>query len=299
MKDKKVIFMGTPLFAVGVLEKLIEYTTVVAVVTQRDKEVGRKKILTPSAVKKIALENNIKVLTPDRIRDSIDEINSIDCDIIVTCAYGQIIPEEILYHPKYKTINVHASLLPKYRGGAPIQRAIMDGCDVTGVTIMFTDKGMDTGNIISKKGINININDDIISLNDKLSMLGAELLIETLPSIFDGTCCNIKQDDSLSSIARLITRDDEELNFDDDAINVYNKIRALSNIGAYVKLNDFNMKIFKAEIGDKSSLEPGCVTMDKSIRISTRTNDIIVLELQIPGKKRMLAKDYLNGKKTK
>ena len=144
-----------------------------------------------------------------------------------------------------------------------------------------------------------NINDDIISLTDKLSMLGAELLIETLPSIFDGTCCNIKQDDSLSSIARLITRDDEELNFDDDAINVYNKIRALSNIGAYVKLNDFNMKIFKAEIGDKSSLEPGCVTMDKSIRISTRTNDIIVLELQIPGKKRMIAKDYLNGKKTK
>ena len=299
MKDKKVIFMGTPLFAVGVLEKLIEYTTVVAVVTQRDKEVGRKKILTPSAVKKIALENNIKVLTPDRIRDSIDEINSIDCDIIVTCAYGQIIPEEILYHPKYKTINVHASLLPKYRGGAPVQRAIMDGCDITGVTIMFTDKGMDTGNIISKKEINININDDIISLNDKLSMLGAELLIETLPSIFDDTCCSIKQDDSLSSIARLITRDDEELNFDDDAINVYNKIRALSNIGAYVKLNDFNMKIFKAEIGDKSSLEPGCVTMDKSIRISTRTNDIIVLELQIPGKKRMLAKDYLNGKKTK
>ena len=299
MKDKKVIFMGTPLFAVEVLEKLIEYTTVVAVVTQRNKEVGRKKILTPSAVKKIALENNIKVLTPDRIRDSIDEINSIDCDIIVTCAYGQIIPEEILYHPKYKTINVHASLLPKYRGGAPIQRAIMDGCDVTGVTIMFTDKGMDTGNIISKKEINININDDIISLNDKLSMLGAELLIETLPSIFDGTCCSIKQDDSLSSIARIITRDDEELNFDDDAINVYNRIRALSNIGAYVKLDDFNMKIFKAEIGDKSSLEPGCITMDKSIRISTRTNDIVVQELQIPGKKRMLARDYLNGKKTK
>lgn len=299
MKDKKVIFMGTPLFAVEVLEKLIEYTTVVAVVTQRDKEVGRKRILTPSAVKKIALENNIKVLTPSRIRDSIEEINAIDCDIIVTCAYGQIIPEEILYHPKYKTVNVHASLLPKYRGGAPIQRAIMDGCDVTGVTIMFTDKGMDTGNIISKKEISIDMDDDIISLSDKLSTLGAELLIETLPSIFDGTCCSIKQDDSLSSIARIITRDDEELNFDDDAINVYNRIRALSNIGAYVKLDDFNMKIFKAEIGDKSSLEPGCITMDKSIRISTRTNDIVVQELQIPGKKRMLARDYLNGKKTK
>ena len=299
MKDKKVIFMGTPWFSVKVLEKLIECTNVVAVITQEDKEVGRKRILTPSAVKEVALKNGIEVFTPSGIRDSVDLINAIDCDIIVTCAYGQMIPSEILYHPKYKTVNVHASLLPRYRGGAPIQRAIMDGCDVTGVTIMFTDKGMDTGDIVSKREVNISFDDDIVSLSDKLSVVGAELLIETLPSIFNGTCCRIKQDDSVSSVAKLITREDEELSFDDDAVNVYNKIRALSNIGAYFRFNDCNIKIFKARIGELSSLKAGSVVMDKEFRIATRTNDIVVLELQVSGKKRMFAKDYLNGIKNK
>ena len=149
MKDKKVIFMGTPLFACPVLEALIKNTNVVAVITQPDKEVGRKKILTPSPIKEIAIKNNIEVYTPLKIKDEVKKINNIDADIIVTCAYGQIIPEEILYHPRYHTINVHASLLPKYRGGAPIQRAIMNGDDKTGVTIMYTDKGVDSGDIIS------------------------------------------------------------------------------------------------------------------------------------------------------
>lgn len=295
MKDKKVIFMGTPLFACPVLEALIENTNVVAVITQPDKEVGRKRLLTPSPIKEIAIKNNIKVYTPIKIKDEIEKINSIDADIIVTCAYGQIIPEEILYHPKYHTINVHASLLPNYRGGAPIQRAIMNGDDKTGITIMFTDKGMDSGDIITSKSIPIDINDNIETLSKKLSNLGAALLIDTLPSIFNNTCKRIKQSNEQCSFSPIIKREDEKINFNDKAINIYNKIRALSNIGAYASIDDLNIKIFSCSIGDKSTKEVGTITIDKDIKVSTIDNDIIIKELQIPGKKRMSSKDYLNG----
>ena len=295
MKDKKVIFMGTPLFACPVLEALIENTNVVAVITQPDKEVGRKRVLTPSPIKEIAIKNNIEVYTPIKIKDEIEKINSIDADIIVTCAYGQIIPEEILYHSKYHTINVHASLLPKYRGGAPIQRAIMNGDDKTGITIMFTDKGMDSGDIIISRSIPIDINDNIETLSKKLSNLGAELLIDTLPSIFNNTCERIKQSNEQCSFSPIIKREDEKINFNDKAINIYNKIRALSNIGAYASLDDLNIKIFSCSIGDKSTKDAGTITIDKDIRVSTIDNDIIIKELQIPGKKRISSKDYLNG----
>lgn len=295
MKDKKVIFMGTPLFACPVLESLIKNTNVVAIITQPDKEVGRKKILTPSPIKEIAVKNNIKVYTPIKIKDEIEKINSIDADIIVTCAYGQIIPEEILYHPKYNTINVHASLLPKYRGGAPIQRAIMNGDDKTGITIMFTDKGMDSGDIITSRSIPIDINDNIETLSMKLSNLGAELLIDTLPSIFNNTCDRVKQSNEQCSFSPIIKREDEKICFKDKAINIYNKIRALSNIGAYACLSDLNIKIFGCSIGDRSTKEVGTITINKDIRVSTIDNDIIIKELQIPGKKKMSSKDYLNG----
>ena len=224
MKDKKVIFMGTPLFACPVLEALIKNTNVVAVITQPDKEVGRKKILTPSPIKEIAIKNNIEVYTPLKIKDEVKKINNIDADIIVTCAYGQIIPEEILYHPRYHTINVHASLLPRYRGGAPIQRAIMNGDDKTGVTIMYTDKGVDSGDIISSKSIPIDIDDDIETLSKKLANLGADLLLDTLPSIFNNTCKRIKQSNEECSFSPIIKREDEKISFKDNAINIYNNM---------------------------------------------------------------------------
>ena len=295
MNDLKILYMGTPDFSVLPLERLIENYNVIGVVTQPDKEVGRKKIITPSPIKEIAIKNNIKVYTPIKIKDEIKKINNIDADIIVTCAYGQIIPEEILYHPKYHTINVHASLLPKYRGGAPIQRALMNGDDKTGITIMFTDKGMDSGDIITTKSILIDINDNIETLSNKLSTLGAELLIDTLPSIFNNTCDRIKQSNEQCSFSPIIKREDEKISFKDKSINIYNKIRALSNIGVYASLDDLNIKIFSCSIGDKSTKEVGTITIDKDIKVSTIDNDIIIKELQIPGKKKISSKDYLNG----
>ena len=153
MKDKKVVFIGTPYFACKVLERLIEETNVIGVVTQPDKEVGRKKVKTFSMVREMALKNNIKVFDPIRIKDSVDEINALGADIYITAAYGQMLPEELFNFPKYKTINVHGSLLSKLRGGAPIQRAIINGDEKTGITIMKVQKGMDSGDIFLKQEI--------------------------------------------------------------------------------------------------------------------------------------------------
>ena len=191
----KVIFMGTPDFAVLVLDKLIKLTDVVLVVTQPDKLVGRKQELKFSPIKEKALENNIKVFQPVKLRDEMDEVLNTEADLIVTCAYGQILPEAILNHPKIAPINVHASLLPKLRGGAPIHHAIIDGYDKTGVTIMYMAKGMDDGDIISQEEIIIDKDDNVGTLHDKLSVIGANLLEKTLPSIIDGTNNRIKQDE--------------------------------------------------------------------------------------------------------
>ena len=179
----RIVFMGTPEFSVPILEMLIKNYDVVAVVTQPDKEVGRKRILTQSPVKELALKNSIPVLTPRRIREEFDDVLRFNPDIIVTCAYGQIVPSVILNYPEYGCINVHASLLPKYRGGAPIQRVIMNGECKTGVTIMYMNQGLDTGDMIEKKEILIDINDNYTTLHDKLSSVGTTLLEEVLPNI--------------------------------------------------------------------------------------------------------------------
>ena len=181
MKDLKVIFMGTPIFAVPVLEYLIKNTNLVLVITKKDTYEGRKRVLTYSPVKKCALENNIDVITPDKIKDAFEEISEINPDIIITCAYGKIVPECILSIPKLGCINVHASLLPKYRGASPIQSAILNGETKTGVTIMYMDKGMDTGDIISMESISIDDNDNLETLSNKLSILGANLIEKTVP----------------------------------------------------------------------------------------------------------------------
>ncbi len=171
MKDLKVIFMGTPVFCVPILEELIKETNVLAVVTQPDKEVGRKHEISFSPIKKVAIKNNIKVLQPVKIKEEYEDIISLNPDIIITCAYGQIVPLAILNCPKYGCINVHASLLPKLRGGAPIHKAIINGYDKTGITIMYMDKGMDTGDMIEKAEVKIEDNDTAESLHDKLSAI--------------------------------------------------------------------------------------------------------------------------------
>ena len=203
----KVIFMGTPDFAVPVLEGLIENYEVILVVSQPDKKVGRKQELKNTPIKEVALKHNIPVFQPVKIREDYQEIIDLNPDIIVTCAYGQIIPKAILDCPKLGCINVHASLLPKLRGGAPIHKAIIDGYKTTGITIMYMDVKMDDGDIISQKEIDITDDDNLESLHDKLSVLGKELLLETLPSIIDGTNERIKQNEDEVTFAYNIKRE--------------------------------------------------------------------------------------------
>lgn len=297
MKDKKIVFMGTPEFSVPVLDALIKNYEVVGVVTQPDKEVGRKKVLTKSPVKILAEENNIKVLQPKRLRDDYQNILDLNPDMIVTCAYGQILPKELLEYPKYKTINVHASLLPKYRGGAPIHHAIINGEKTTGITIMRTDVGMDDGDIIVKEEIDIKDDDDYNSLSNKLSILGKDLLIKTLPDIFNEKVEYIKQNELEVTYAYTIKREDEKLDFNKTTKEIYNKIRALSETGSYAILDNEEIKIYRARYGSKIGSINGqilCIYKD-GIGVSTSDGEIIITTIQVPGKKKMLVKDYLNG----
>ena len=227
MKDKNVVFMGTPEFAVPVLEMLIEKTNVIMVVTQPDKIVGRKKEIKFSPVKEVAIKHNIEVFQPSKIRLDYEPLKDLDIDLIVTCAFGQILPKEVLDLPKYGSINVHASILPKYRGSAPIEYAIMNGDKKTGVTIMYMDEGMDTGDIIKISKLPIEDNDTGGSIHDKLSILGKDTLECTLKDIFNGNITRIKQGDEFS-IAPKITREDEHIDFNNNGINIINKIRAFN-----------------------------------------------------------------------
>lgn len=301
MKDLKVIFMGTPDFCVPILEELIKKCTVIAVVTQPDKEVGRKKVLTPSPIKEVALKNNIKVLQPVKIKEEYQDIIDLNPDIIITCAYGQIVPEVILNAPKYGCINVHASLLPKLRGGAPIHKAIINGYKKTGITIMYMDKGMDTGDMISKKEVDITDFDTAETLHDKLQKASVPLLMETLPSIINGTNKREKQNNLEATYAYNVSREDEHVNFNDTSLNVYNKIRGLNSWpGAYATLDDKNIKLWVSKISDNVyDKKPGTiVNLNKDgMEVVTKDKSILITELQLPGKKKMNIKDFINGNK--
>lgn len=301
MKNKKVVFMGTPIFSVPVLEMLIEKTNVILVVTQEDKKSGRKGVITFSPVKKCAIENNIEVYQPHKIKEEFGYILEKKPDIIITCAYGQIIPPELLYTPKYQAINVHASLLPKYRGGAPIHRAIMNGETKTGITIMYMDEGMDTGDIISMKKIDINNDDNVGILHDKLSILGKELLYETLESIFKGENKRIKQDDAKASLASVITREDEHIDFNQKSEVIYNKVRGLYPFPcSYTLLNDEIIKVCECEVGfsSKNGVTGEIINLYKNgIGVKTKDGEIIIKRLKPSGKNEMDSSSYLNGKK--
>ena len=297
MKDKNVVFMGTPDFAVPILEMLIEKTNVILVVTQPDKEVGRKKELTYSPVKKVALEHNIKVFQPNKIRLDYDTLKKLDIDLIVTCAFGQILPKEVLDLPKYGSINVHASILPKYRGSAPIQWALINGDKTTGISIMYMDEGMDTGDIIKISEIAIEDNDDVGTLHDKLSVLGKDTLESTLEDIFNKTNKRIKQGDNYS-IAPKIKREDEHINFNDNGKNIINKIRALSPCPlANILIDDIEIKVIKAKYKKSSVNVSGkIVEVNKNNLGISCLDGIIYLEKIKPmGKKEMDIKNFLNG----
>lgn len=299
MKDKRVIFMGTPEFSVPVLEMLIENTNVVLVVTQPDKEVGRHHELKATPVKECALKHNIEVYQPIKIRNEYEHILEMNPDIIITCAYGQIIPSILLDTPKYKAINVHASLLPKLRGGSPLHKCIIDGYKETGVTIMYMAPGMDDGDIITQRSVEIKDTDNVGIIHDKLSIMGRDLLLETLPNIFSGNITRTKQDPNEVTYAYNIKREEEKIDFNKTAREVFNQIRGMYPFPvAYTTLNGEVIKICEVRIGNSSKGKPGEIieTSKDGISVMCKDKNIIIIRLKPSGKKEMTAKDYLNGK---
>lgn len=297
MKNKNIVFMGTPDFSVPVLKMLIENTNVLLVVTQPDKIVGKDKTVSFNPVKKLALEENIPVFQPMRIRKDFEKLKNLDIDLIVTCAYGQIIPKEVLDMPKYGCINVHASILPKYRGSAPIQWCLFNNDDVTGVTIMYMDEGMDTGDIIKIKEIPILDSDNVGTLHDKLSKLGCDLLLEVLPTIFNKTNDRIKQGNNYT-MAPMIKREDERLDFNEEGKKIIGKIKGLNPWPlANIIINNQEIKVLEAEFVQKKVDNTGIIKEidKKNLGITCKDGIIYLKKIKPCGKKNMEINSFLNG----
>lgn len=290
--------MGTPNIAIPILDMLIKKTNVVLVVTKPDKEVGRKRILEASPVKKLALQNNIEVFQPIKVKDNFKRIEELKPDLIITCAFGEIISEEILNIPRLGSLNIHASLLPKYRGASPIQTAILNGEEVTGVTLMYMDKGMDTGDIISQREVAIEDNDNAGTIHDKISMVGRDLLEDELPHIMKGENKRIKQNNNLATYTKMITREDEKLDFNKPYMEVFNKVRALSPFPlAYFVLNNVEIKVIKARFNENNNAKPGMISeISKHCLGIDAIGGTIYLDVVKPfGKKEMNITSFING----
>ena len=300
MNNLKVIFMGTPEFSLPVLEGLNSKYNVVMVVCQPDKPSNRG-VVQYSPVKDFAIKNNIKVFQPVNVKNEYHEILSEKPDLIVTCAYGQIIPKEILDYPKYGCINVHASLLPKLRGGAPIHRAIIEGHKETGITIMKMKEKMDAGDIISQVKTEILDDDTVGTLHDKLSVLARDLLLSTIPNIISGNINLVRQNEEEATFAWNIKREDEKIDFSKTTREIYNQIRGLNPWpGAYAIFSGRIIKIWASRYGDKffneEVLNGQIVELYKDgIGVKTSNGEIIITELQLEGKRRMLANEFMNG----
>lgn len=293
-----IVFMGTPNFAVPILEKLNEISPINLVVTQPDKRVGRKQELTYSPVKVFSVKNNIEVFQPENIKTDYQRIIDINPDIIVTAAYGQMIPAELI--DNYIMVNIHGSLLPRYRGGAPIQRAIMNGDTTTGVTLMYMAQKMDSGAIIAQREISIEEDDTTTSLMRKLSYIGRDLLVENLEDILNKQINSIPQDESHVTFAYNLNKNDEILNFNQPTYLVMRQLNGLlDEPAASIFINDVRIKVFKLAKSDIiSSMKPGTVvSMDKELHVKTLDGAVRIMELSEQGKKRMTDKAYLNGQK--
>ncbi len=297
MKDLRVVFMGSPLFSVPVLEELNKNVNVVGVVTAPDAYVGRKKILTMCPVKEKAVGLGLKVYSPIKLRSDFEFIKELNPDMIITCAYGQILSEEILNIPKLGCFNLHGSLLPKYRGGAPIHYALLNGDKKTGITLMYMDKGMDSGDMIAKEEIKIEDNDNIESLTSKLSIIASKMIIKYLPSLIDGTNNRVKQDINKVTFSPIITREDEHLDFNLTAKEIYNRYRMLSpNPLSNIKIDDIEYKIAECKIVDASGKVSTVVSKDKnSFTIMAKDKGIMVSKIKPIGKNIMNVRDFFNG----
>jgi methionyl-tRNA formyltransferase len=299
-----IIFMGTPDFAVPSLVKLHEQGyNIDLVVTQKDKPRGRGKKIQYPPIKQKALEFGLEVYQPDSVNneESIAKFRELKPDVIVVVAFGQILKKKLLEIPKYDCINVHASLLPKYRGAAPINWAIINGESETGITIMQIEEGLDSGDIILSQSISITPKDDFESLHDKLSVLGGELLIKALEEIKIGKDNRVPQDDNLSSYAPMISKSTGKIDWNKSGKDIYNLVMGLRPTpSAYTIYNDLIMKIHKVSLKPKMDNEEiGKVIKvnREGIFVNSKDNCVVIEEIQFPGKKRMSVKDYLAGNK--
>lgn len=297
----RVVFMGTPEFAVPTLQALIDHHQVIGVVTQPDKQRGRGKKVQFPPVKEKAVEYDLPVYQPQKARDEefIAVLKDLNPDVIVVVAYGQILPESILNIPKYGCINVHGSLLPKYRGAAPIQWSVLDGEEKTGITTMYMEKGLDTGDMIEKAELVLDAKETAGSLHDKLMVMGADLLLSTLEKLENKTAVRIKQDDSKSCYAKMLTKEMGQVDFTKPAKEIERLIRGLNPWpSAYTSMNGKTMKLWDADVIECDvKEEPGTVIdVTKDAIVTATGKDALALkEIQLAGKKRMKVSAFLLG----
>jgi methionyl-tRNA formyltransferase len=299
----KIVFMGTPDFSVPILKQLIsEGYNVIAAVTQPDRPVGRKRVLTPPPVKAEAVKQGIPVYQPEKIRvkEELEKILALEPDLIVTAAFGQILPKELLDYPKYGCINVHASLLPELRGGAPIHYSIIQGKEKTGITIMYMAEKLDAGDILTQAEVVIEENDTAGSLFDKLSEAGAALLSETLPKLLKGELDPIPQNDEEATFAYNIKREQEQVDWTRTGEEIYNHIRGMNPWPvAFTTLDGSVLKLWRSEkVGLKEKALPGTVVgieKDGFITAAGNMTGIKITELQPAGKKKMSGEQFLRG----
>lgn len=296
----KVVFMGTPEFAVPIVKLLNDSYEVVGVVTQPDKMVGRKKIMTPPPVKVVSEELGLKVFQPRHIKEEYQPILDLKPDLIVTCAYGQILPEEILNYPKHGCINVHASLLPKLRGGAPIHHAIIDGYKETGITIMYMSKKMDQGDILTQVKTEIRDDDTLGTLQYKLSEMAKDLLKATIPLLIDKKIVPLKQNEEEATYGYNISREEEKIDFNKTCEEVDRQVRGLNPVPVcYTTLDGKRLKVYDVRFGDKyyPNTENGTIVNfhHDGFSVVCGGKELVITDLALEGKRRCAAKDFLNG----
>jgi len=300
-QDLRTVFMGTPDFALQTLQGLIDAgCNLVGVYTQPDRPKGRGKQLAAPPVKELALQHGIPVFQPQKLRqpEAVAELEALTPDLIVVVAYGQILPKSVLDIPEYGCINVHASLLPRYRGAAPINKAIIDGETETGITTMYMDVGLDTGDMLVKKSLSIGAEETAGDLHDRLALLGRETMEETLRQLCDGTLQREVQDDTRSSYAPMMKKEDGRIDWSRPAIEVHNQVRGLDPWpGAYTSLNGELLKLARTSPDASGEAPPGTViAADRDgVRIACGSGSLLVRELQLAGRKRLGAADFLRG----
>lgn len=301
MKNK-IIFMGTPDFAGYILQELMKNQfNIVAVITQPDKKVGRKQQIEYSNVKKIAINNQIQLFQPKQIESIVKEIEQLNPDLVITAAYGQILPKKFLNIPRLLCINVHGSLLPKYRGGAPVQHAILNGDKKTGITIIKMEQKMDAGAMLMQKEVSILAEDNQADVFEKLKVCAVAMLLELIPMIFIGNYQLNSQDEKHVSFANIINKKDEKLNFNQDAISVNNQLRALNpKPGCYFIVEQMRYKIYQANVIklDEEYIAGEVISVNiDGIVIACKKNAIKIIKIQPSGKKIMNVEAFINGYK--